>query len=72
MSTFNRQSILRALLLAQVAGLLLIGPVSSHAAGTLDKIAKTGIISLGKVCTTTAEAALLLVDISDDDISRHF
>ena len=47
MSTFNRQSILRALLLAQAAGLLLIGPVSSHAAGTLDKIAKTGIISLG-------------------------
>ena len=27
---------------------------------------------LRKVCTTTAEAALLLVDISDDDISRHF
>ena len=29
-------------------------------------------MKLGKVCTTTAEAALLLVDISDDDISRHF
>ena len=47
MSAFFRLSPLRTLLAVAFFSIALIGPASSHAAGTLDKVAKTGILTLG-------------------------